>query len=211
MVKLFTPEKSNKGLSIIKLRTKFQAQKYVTDFKNFESAFPQTLNLPDCNQRWQYLVSVMGPQGTKDPEMWSFINRFRSCKGQPKKMVRDKVITTDFVDFIVDQMITETSAFGDFKFHDSGIGVGAEAIGDSTLGTPWGGSRDTGTQTETDHDTYKSVATTTYNATKSITEHGLFNIAADGVLADRTKFDVISVVDTNQIEFTFELSFTAGG
>ena len=210
MVRLFTP-KIPSGISVIKVNTRTQAQKFTTDFQSIESAFPQCLNLPDSTQRWQYLVSVMGPQGTLDPEMWDYIQKFRNKIGQPRREVRDKVVTTAFVDFIVDQLITETSVFGDFKYHDSGIGTGAEAVGDTGLGTPWGGSRDTGTQVETDHDTYKSIATTTYNASKAITEHGLFNTSDSTTLMDRTKFDAINVVDTNQIQFTFEISFAAGG
>jgi hypothetical protein len=139
------------------------------------------------------------------PELWI-------ANGQPRRVVKDKVVTTAFVNFIVDQLQAETSAFGDFKYHDSGTGTDAEAIGDTTLDTAWGGDRSTGTQTEgASANIYKSVATTTYNASKAITEHGLFNIDADGILMDRTKFDAINVVDTNQIEFTFEITFTAGG
>lgn len=199
------------GRGVIKGHTLLTAQKYVVNFKEIESAFPQCLNLPDATQKWDYLVSLMGPQGTIDPEMWAYINRFRSMEGQPRRSVKDRVVTTAFVDFIVDQLQTETSVFGDFKYHDSGIGTGAEAVGDTGLGTPWGGARSTGTQTETDHDTYKSVATTTYNASKALTEHGLFNTSDTVTLMDRTKFDAINVVDTNQVEYTFEISFTAGG
>jgi len=53
-----------------------------------------------------------------------------------RRVVRDKVVTTAFVDYIVDQLQAEDSEFGDFKYHDSGIGVGAENITDVGLGTP---------------------------------------------------------------------------
>jgi len=129
-----------------------------------------------------------------------------------RRVVKDRVVTDAFVAFVVDQLQTETSAFGDFKYHDSGIGTGNEAAGDTGLGTPWGGARTVGTQTEgATANIYKSVATTTYNATKAITEHGLFNAATGVTLMDRTKFAAINVVDGNQIQFTFEISFTAGG
>ena len=210
-MKLHLPKSVNLGKGLVRVRTRTQAQKFTTDFKSIENAFPQCLNLPDSTQRWQYLVSIMGPQGILDPEMWDYINKFRSSIGQPKRVVKDKVMTTAFVDFIVDQLQTETSVFGDFKYHDSGIGTTAENIADTGMETAWGGARDTGTQTETDHDTYKSIATTTYNASKAITEHGLFNTSDTVTLMDRTKFDAINVVDTNQIQFTFEGSFTAGG
>jgi len=121
-----------------------------------------------------------------------------------------KKVTDAFVEYIVDQLIAESSAFGDFKFHDSGIGVGAENKTDTTLGTPWGGARTTGSQVEgASAHIYKSVATTTYNATKAITEHGLFNIAAAGILMDRHNFSAINVVDTNQIEWTYELTINS--
>ena len=121
-----------------------------------------------------------------------------------------KKVTDDFVEFIVDQLIAETSAFGDFKFHDSGIGVGAENKTDSALGTPWGGARTTGTQIEgASAHIYKSVATTTYTATKAITEHGLFNIATNGILMDRSVFSAINVVNTNQIEWTYQLTINS--
>ena len=134
------------------------------------------------------------------------------------RIVKDKVITTDFVDFVIDQMITEDSTFGDFKFHHSGTGVGAEAIGDSALGTPVEDAREVGTQAENAHNIYQSVATETYGDTYAITEHGLFNTAGEGgppvtggVLVDRTKFDIINVVVTNQIQFTFLMTLAPGG
>ena len=121
-----------------------------------------------------------------------------------------KKVTTAFVEYLVDNLIAETSAFGDFKFHDTGIGTTAENITDTALETPWGGARTVGTQIEgASANIYKSVATTTYNATKAITEHGLFNIAATGILMDRFVFAAINVVDTNQIEWTCEVTVNA--
>ena len=121
-----------------------------------------------------------------------------------------KKVTDDFVEYIVAQLQAETSAFGDFKFHDSGIGITGENKTDSALETPWGGARTTGTQIEgASANIYKSVATTTYNATKAITEHGLFNIAAAGILMDRHDFAAINVVDTNQIEWTYNLTINS--
>jgi hypothetical protein len=128
-----------------------------------------------------------------------------------RRVVRDKVVTTAFVDFVVDQLIAETSVFGDFKYHEVGLGTNAEAVGDTALQTSSGIARATGTQVETDHDTYKSVGTITADATEAWTEHGLFNASSAGTLMDRTKFDAINVVSGNQVEFTFEISFTAGG
>lgn len=136
-----------------------------------------------------------------------------------KRQTKDKVVTTAFAEFVAAQLITETSAFGDFKYHHSGTGTGNEAIADTALGTPVEDARDVGTQVQGASAVgYKSVATTTYTDTYAITEHGLFNTAGEGgppvtggTLMDRSKFAAINVVATNQIEWTYELTIAAGG
>lgn len=129
-----------------------------------------------------------------------------------RRVVKDKVVTTAFVNFIVAQLQTETSAFGDFKYHDSGTGTNAENASDTTLQTPTGISRVAGTQVEgSSANIYKSVATITYDGTYSITEHMIFNASSSGTGMDRSKFGAISVVITNQIEYTFNITFSAGG
>ena len=140
------------------------------------------------------------------------VRHIRNGKEIGKRVVKNRVVTSAFVDYIVDNLIAELAAFGDFKFHDSGIGTTAESAADTGLVTPWGGARDTGTQVEgASTNIYKSVATTTYNATKAITEHGLFNVATGGILMDRTVFAAISVVNSDKIEFTFTITFSSGG
>lgn len=135
-----------------------------------------------------------------------------------RREVRDKVVTDDFCEDIVDNLIAEGSAFGDYKYHHSGTGVGAENATDSGLGTPELDARTTGTQVEDSAKVYKSIATETFDDTAAITEHGLFNTAGTGgppvtggILMDRTKFAAINVVSGNQIEWTFTLSLTSGG
>ncbi len=135
-----------------------------------------------------------------------------------RRMVRDKVVTDDFCEDIVDNLITEVAAFGNYKYHHSGTGVGAESAADSGLGTPELDARTVGTQVEHASKTYKSITTETFDDTAAITEHGLFNTAGaggppvtGGILMDRTKFAAINVVNTNQIEWTFTIAFTSGG
>lgn len=134
----------------------------------------------------------------------------RNGKVIGRRVVKNKCITTAYVTFLALMHQTDATTIGDFKYHDSGIGTGAEAIGDVGLGTPWGGARDVGTQVASTN-TYTSVATTTYDATKAITEHGLFNASTGVTLMDRTLFAAINVVATNQIQWTFVITFTAGG
>ena len=134
----------------------------------------------------------------------------RNGKEIGKREIKNKKVTTAFVNFIVDQLITETSVFGDFKYHDSGTGVVAESNADTGLGTPWGGARDVGSQVEgAETYEYKSIATTTYTGSFAITEHGLFNASTGVTLMDRTVFSAINVANNDQIEFTFTIQFSA--
>lgn len=135
----------------------------------------------------------------------------RGRKWEHLGVIGRKSVTTAFVDAIVNAL-QGTGDFGLYKYHDSGTGVVAENITDTTLGTPCGEARDIGTQEDgASANIYKSVATNTYGGSFAITEHGLFNAAAAGELMDRTKFDAINVVSGNQIEFTYQITFTAGG
>jgi hypothetical protein len=127
-------------------------------------------------------------------------------------VVSRRVITTAWVNFLVDQLQTETSEFGDLKFHDSGIGTTAAAIGDTDIETTDGEARVAGTQTEgASPNIYKSVGTITYGSGLAITEHGIFTIITGGTMADRHVFGAINVVSTDQIEFTYEMTVAAGG
>ena len=127
-------------------------------------------------------------------------------------IVSRRLITTVFVNEMVDQLQAETSTWGDFKFHDSGVGVTGANVTDTDIETTDGESRVAGTQIEgATPEIYKSVGTITYTTTKAITEHGLFNIVTAGILMDRHTFTAINVVNTDQIEFTYELTVNDGG
>ena len=86
-----------------------------------------------------------------------------------------RVVTTAFVTFMVDQMQTDTTAWGDMKWHDSGVGSTAENVANTDMETTDGESRVAGSQTEGAANVYVSVGTISYTSTKAITEHGLFN------------------------------------
>ena len=122
-----------------------------------------------------------------------------------------RLVTTAFVNFVVDQLQTETSVFGDFKYHDSGVGITDPAIGDTDIETTDGEARATGTQTEGAANAYVSVGTISYTTTKAITEHGLFNASTGVTLMDRSEFAAINVVNGDSIQFTYTLTVSAGG
>jgi len=126
-------------------------------------------------------------------------------------LIGTQKITTAFCELMVDQLQTETSVWGDFKYHDSGVGTDAEANGDTDIQTTDGESRATGTQTEASSVIYQSVGTISYTTTKAITEHGLFNTATTATLMDRTVFSAINVVSGDSVQFTYSLTCSAGG
>lgn len=136
------------------------------------------------------------------------INKDGSC--EDLGVLGRRVITTVFVNFVVDQLQTETAVFGDFKYHDSGVGTTNENITDTGIETTDGESRVIGTQTESAANVYESVATITYTTTKAITEHCLFNDPTAGTLMDRTEFAIVNVVNGESIRFTYTLTLTAG-
>ena len=128
-------------------------------------------------------------------------------------LISCNLVTTAFVNDMVDELITETATWGDYKFHDSGVGVTGAAVGDVDIETTDGESRATGTQVEDAANIYESVGTISYTSTKAITEHGLFNVVTDATptLMDRHTFAAINVVNGDSVQFTFDLTCTAGG
>jgi hypothetical protein len=122
-----------------------------------------------------------------------------------------RVVTTAYVNFLVDELQSSQATHSTFLYHDSGTGTTAEAAGDTALVTKVETGRATGTQTEgASANIYRSVGTITYTATRAITEHGLFSASTAGTLMDRTVFSAINVVNTDSIQFTYELTATAG-
>ena len=127
-------------------------------------------------------------------------------------IISRRLVTTVFVNNLVDNMVAETSAWGDYKFHDSGVGTTGANITDTDIETTDNESRATGTQLEgASANIYKSVGTITYSGTLAITEHGLMNIVTAGILLDRHTFTAINVENTDSIEFTYELTVSSGG
>lgn len=139
--------------------------------------------------------------------------------GKARRVVKDKKVTDDFCEDIVDTMQSSVAAFSLYKYHHSGTGAGAESEAESALVTPREDARVVGSQVDgASAKEYKSIATITYTDTWAIIEHAIFNTAGaggppvtGGRMMDRTLFAAINVVATNAIEFTFTIAFTSGG
>ena len=127
-------------------------------------------------------------------------------------LISERVVTDVFVQYLVDSMQDSTTYPMDvFKWHASGTGTTAESASDTALENEVE-SRAEGTQTEgSSANIYKSVATITYSASYSITEHGVFSASTGGTLLDRSVFSAINVDANDSIEFTYELTVNSGG
>lgn len=108
-----------------------------------------------------------------------------------------------------------------FNFHGAGTGTGAEAAGDTALGTESttalnpDSTRATGTRSVPGSNTFKTVGILTYDADTAVTEHGIFTTSGTGTgtLWDRSKFSAINVVGASgdSISFSYTLTLTSGG
>lgn len=125
-------------------------------------------------------------------------------------LVCTKVVTTAGVNYLVDGLQANTTDVSLFKFHGSGTGVGAEAIGNTTLGTEVA-TRTSGSQAEgASANIYRTIGTVTYASAFAITEHGIFSASSGGTLLDRSTFAAINVISGDSIQFTYELTLPSG-
>ncbi len=121
--------------------------------------------------------------------------------------VGHKVITTAFAEFVVDQLIAESSAFGDFKYHEIGTDNTAESAADTAL-KAFVEARTAGSQVEDSSKVYKSIADIAITGDRAIKEHGIFNHAThgQGTLMDRTVFTVVNLVSGDIFEAIYKLT-----
>lgn len=118
-------------------------------------------------------------------------------------------VTVEFRDFTVDNLVSDTTEWGDFKFQRPGLGTNAESNTDTGLQTD-AGLEATGTQLEgATADIYKSVATVTADATETWEEHSIASQtgAGGGSLMDRSLISPnVSVVNLDTVEFTYQIT-----
>ena len=129
-------------------------------------------------------------------------------------VIARKVVTTVGVNSLCDAF-QGAFTLSNFKYHISGTDTAAEDVSDVettiTGSTP---SPVTGSQTEGGSaNIYETVGTVAYTSSLAITSHGLIDSAtkSGSVLWDRSVFSAINVVNGDSIEFTYDLTCTAGG
>ncbi len=129
-----------------------------------------------------------------------------------------RVVTTAGVNFLVDawQNSVELEIM---KYHGVGTGATAEAAADTALVTESttalnpDNTRATGSLAEgATANVFRSIGTVTFDDAAAITEHGIFSQAATGggTLWDRSVFAAVNVISGDSIQFTYDVTFTAG-
>ena len=125
------------------------------------------------------------------------------------------VVTDVGVGFLVDDWDDDTTDITTMNFHACGTGVGAEAAGDTALGTEATliTDRATGAKSQPAANQLRTVGTQTFTGAGAITEHGLFSVVTEssGVLWDRSVFAEVNVGDTDSIQWTYTATFSSGG
>lgn len=125
-------------------------------------------------------------------------------------MVSPGKVTTAFRDFEALNLVTDSTTYGDYKYHEVGTSATAEANTDTALVTTTAIARVVGTQTNPSASTYQSIATVTADTTETWQEHGLFNASTSVTLMDRSLISpTVAVVASDTVQFTYVLTKTA--
>lgn len=115
-------------------------------------------------------------------------------------------VTDAFVSEEVDELVSTTGTeFADFDFHEVGTSSTAENNDHTALQTTSGIARATGTPTDADP-IYRNVGTVTADATETWEEHGIFNNSSGAAMMDRNLTGGQSVVSSDQVQYTYELT-----
>lgn len=136
-------------------------------------------------------------------------------------VVSRKVITTTGVNFLVDAW-QNTVELEILRYHGIGTGTGAEAVGNTALGTELtteynpDNTRATGSLTEgASANIFRTVGTNTVDATVNINEHGIFSQAATGggTLWDRSMFSgtPVGLTSGDSLQSTYDCTASSGG
>lgn len=125
-------------------------------------------------------------------------------------MVSHRVITNAGVAFLEDAF-ENTAEPENFKFHAMGTGATAENVSDTALVTEVE-TRATGSQGQgASANIYQTVGTITATTGRAIQEHGIFSASSSGTLWDRSVITTINLANGDSIQFTYNLTLSAGG
>jgi len=130
-------------------------------------------------------------------------------------VISRRMITDAGVAFLVDDWTNDATDITTMNFHSCGIGVGVEAVGNIALvneSDPAITTRAAGVKSQPSAWILRTVGTNTFTGGGAIIEHGLFSqLAVGGTLWDRHVFLAYNVVNTDAIQWTYDLTINSGG
>lgn len=107
--------------------------------------------------------------------------------------------------------ITGLLLVSEARYIGYGTGAGTAAAADTTLFTEVQ-TRTTGTRsqqtTSVTNDTFRVTGTVTADATRAVTNAGVFDASSNGNLIMKGDFSTINLASGDSIAFTFNLTFT---
>ena len=134
---------------------------------------------------------------------------------EDKGLVATRCITNAAVANMVQIFVsTAGGKLADYDWHAWGSSTAAETTGDTALTTEVDATGRTSTGTRTTGSAaniFQTVATRTASTAGQIGEHGLFSSSGGATLWDRSVFAAINVSSGDSVEFTYNLTVSAGG
>ena len=130
-------------------------------------------------------------------------------------LVSAKLVTTVFVQRLVDALITSGDVIDNFNQHKMGAGSTAESAGQTALVTQQVGAQAATGNASATHGAsshiYRTVGTLTAGSAYGCREHGVFNASTGGILLDRSVVTNIDLNTDDIVTWTYELTVNPGG
>jgi hypothetical protein len=119
-------------------------------------------------------------------------------------------VTIAFRDYEAACLVTDTTTYGDFKWHEVGLSATAESNAHTGLLSSSGIARVAGTQTNPSVNTYQTTGLITADTNETWQEHGIFNTAGSVTMLDRSIISpVVNVVSGDAFQPTYILTKNA--
>lgn len=159
-----------------------------------------------------YYLAVLGHDLHVSEWAELFVRHYHNDGGwwENKGRVSVGKVTVAFRNFETTNLVTDTTLYGDFKWHEVGLSSTPELNTETALAATTGIARVAGSQSLFTTNVYQTVAIVTADTTEIWQEHGVFNQASLGTMMDRSVVaPTVSVVPGDTVEFTYLLTKNA--
>lgn len=150
--------------------------------------------------------------GKRELSLGRLSKREMALQHEDGVLLSERVVTNAGVTFLRDDWNNNGKDITNMTVHANGTGALAEAVGDTALGAETG-TRVAGVKTVPAFNQLQTVATIAQDATRAITEHGIFDSTTvlGSTLWDRSVFAAINVVAGDSVQYTMTVTINSGG